>query len=258
MFNDKEGAPTPTVKDRIMYFTLAGTTAVAGTGVALWSWQHPSVQAEQKDTSLVKAENPPFNSFNYVQSADKSLKQEGLYFDEISFRTGLQRMGISIDSFEIFGAEPRRAKAGKEGLAVRTLPTSIEEFKRIGTLNWGEAVSWIAEVRVKNEKDNTVEIFGLLPTPHRVSEVNPFQRPDAPNLFMTQDGKLIQAEFAYIRLGKVLSNGKVENYVEGPDYGRNQQYSSKLTDDGRIKNVQQPRSDYKTNYIGPAWQYRNK
>lgn len=253
----KEGAPTHmSAKDYVLYFSLAGLTTAVGTAVALSGGQSsPSVQTEPTNpTTLVQ----DLNSLTYVKSAKESLEKPGLYFDELSIKKGLEKMGYSDIEMEIFGAGARKAKAGKEGLAVRTLPTSIEEFKRIGTLNWGEPVSWIAEVRVKNEKDNTVEIFGLLPTPHRISEVNPFQRPDAPNLFMTQDGKLIQAEFAYVRLGKVLSNGKVENYVEGPDYGRNQQYSSKLTDDGRIKNVQQPRFDYKTNYIGPAWQYRNK
>lgn len=102
-----------------------------------------------------------------------------------SFVQVLEELGYQVEVPKTFGSAPRTDRAGREGLLVRPVPSTLPEFGVVGRVNWGHKVNWIAEFPVSTP-DKSTDIFGL-----------------------TQEG--------FVRLGTGNPDGTFDWYVEAAD-----------------------------------------
>lgn len=147
---------------------------------------------------------------DFIDLAEVLLQTPGLLdVNSPSFRKQMQEKGCSVGQLEALGVTARTAIVEKDGLAIRQVPSlDNEHFPPIGALQYGESISWIAEILVTNP-DRSKELFGLFGYPFEPGYVLLWrQNPDG------SITKFVQSEV----IPQVLPDGSIDygNRIIGP------------------------------------------
>lgn len=201
--------------------TLAGLVGSGGDADASSTnyqdnYQGNSAGIVDKDkTILPQQENERFDVATYIKVADALLDAPNA--QGTTFRDQMLMLGYEFGTHEPVGN--LFAKAGKEGLFIRRLPTAdpkiANEDTNKKTIEWGKqfTVSAFLVVQFKGYDGGTggfLEVYGLT-NPSRITELpkNDKDSTNAPNIV---GDKLIEP--GYVRIARIFPDGKIEPYAE--------------------------------------------
>lgn len=143
----------------------------------------------------------------YIQIAEDLLLRKGINIQELSFIDQMVQEGYGVGYLERFGSEARVYITGEEGLKIRRVPISREDlFPPVGTIEYGKAISIIAECEVTNYRSGISERYGLMANPFRetmipASAENIQLMSQAPNVII-RDSFIQSLEPGWVRLAE--------------------------------------------------------